>query len=164
MEKENYVVIYGERFEISEDVVAEIKEKLCAEEETKMTYDKVADKLFIGERLFYINELGYIKESNNSCSHIAPNNAQTEEQLESLLCLNKLINVAVFLNDGWKPNWDNELENKHYHYLDSSGEIDVDFAIKMQSSNVYFKSKDLVKKATEILGEECIRKALTLNW
>lgn len=83
----------------------------------------------------------------------------SEKQLTQLLALNKLINVANYLNDGWEPDWDDEYENKFYIYY-SSGKL---YCCSKQRANhgcVAFESETLVRQAIEILGEDEVKKAL----
>ena len=84
----------------------------------------------------------------------------SEEQLEQLLALNKLMNVANYLNGDWKADWDNSSETKWCLFFDHSKKQIV--ASNWQSSHygcVHFKSEELAHQAIEILGEE-VKKAL----
>lgn len=83
----------------------------------------------------------------------------SEKQLEQLLALNKLMNVAKYLNGDWKINWNDEYEDKFYiHY--ALGKLYFSSKQRANYGCVYFKSKDLALQAIEILGEEEIKKAL----
>lgn len=72
----------------------------------------------------------------------------------------KLIKTAYYLNEGWKPDWTNEIEAKYSFYL-SYKKIDIDCSFLSSSSICYFKSRELAEKAIEILGEDTIRLALS---
>jgi hypothetical protein len=157
---ENYIVIDGKKIELSEEKILKLKEEFNIK---PLTYKDIAKYLFCGKKVFFSNIWGQIRNDNVESSSDSPNVASTKAQLESLLCLNKLANVAVYLNKGWVPCWDDEDEEKHYHYL-LNGDILIDSIIQMQTSSVYFKSEDLAKKAVKILGEGCIKKALTMNY
>ena len=79
----------------------------------------------------------------------------SEKQLEQLLALNKLMNVAKYLNGDWEPDFLNIEERKWficYGYEDSM--LDIDFSAYYRNSVVYFKSEKLAQQAIEILGEE----------
>jgi hypothetical protein len=85
----------------------------------------------------------------------------SEEQLEQLLALNKIMNVANYLNGNWEADWDNSSETKWCLFFDHSKKQIV--ASNWQSSHygcVYFKSEELTYQAIEILGEEEVKKAL----
>ena len=83
----------------------------------------------------------------------------SEKQLEQLLALNKLMNVAKYLNGDWEPDWNNEFENKFYIFH-SFGKLNICAKNYSIFGCAVFKSKDLARQAIEILGEEEVKKAL----
>jgi hypothetical protein len=126
--------------------------------EEGLTYEKIADKLFQYESHYYTDDDGKIMKTSKGwrCPNVAP----TEHQLQRLLSLNKLMNVAYYLNEGWEPNWNNGLQVKFsIYYNHTSKTIRTDYDI-CNSGKVYFKSKELAEQAVEILGEETIKLAL----
>lgn len=72
----------------------------------------------------------------------------------------KLIKTAYYLNEGWEPNWDNEIESKYDFFLDHK-KININRMRIHAHSICYFKSRELAEKAIEILGEDTIRLALS---
>lgn len=83
------------------------------------------------------------------------------EHLRQLLALNKLMNVAEYLNKGWKPNL-KRFDYKHYfayNGVDDTIEIWTMNAANL-SGGVVFRTKELAKQAIEILGEDTIKCAL----
>lgn len=107
----------------------------------KITYEDIVKKLYPG-KCYYIN-----------------NNHTSEEQICQLLYLNKLMNVAKYLNGDWEPDFRNTDEQKWF--IDYCSILGTDFTCgNYRHSNVYFKSEELVKQAIEILGEEEVKKAL----
>ena len=130
--------------------------------EEKLTYEKITNKLFDNKIYYYINAFGDIKNTNSAysiCHTIIPHGAPTAQQLERLLAINKLMNVAYYLNDGWEPDWESYIEYKYFIYYENK-------IFKMGSNTsvnygvVYFKSKELAKQAIEILGAKTIKLAL----
>ena len=125
----------------------------------QLTYEDICKKLFPVNNFYYINENGKIVKSGAGTRPflLDANNATTAHQLECILAKNKLANVAVYLNDGWKPE-----EWKHYYYLD----IDHTSIVVGTSpfctgtSRILFKSEKLAQQAIEILGEETVKLAL----
>ena len=85
----------------------------------------------------------------------------SEEQLEQLLALNKLMNVAKYLNGDWEPDWKNKYEDKYCIGYDYSL-LTLHVYRWTTTCNVgsWFKSIQLVNQAIEILGEEEVKKAL----
>lgn len=135
----------------------------------RLTYDDVAKELF-ADKCYYIGLDGGINLCNVDITK--PNRGTSTKQLKKLLAINKLMNVAEYLNKGWKPNWSDRNEPKYYIYLDViiySGNtyatfIKIDFTISKNRSLVYFKTEEFAKKAVEILGGEIISLASTTDW
>lgn len=125
--------------------------------EEKLTYEKVADKLFTNEDHYYIDEDGNIIKSHIGWQ--CPNVAPTEHQLQRLLALNKLMNVAHYLNGGWEPNWKDNSEGK-YCIIFNGFICTVENNVWASHGGVVFKSMELAEQAIEILEEETIKLAL----
>lgn len=77
-----------------------------------------------------------------------------------LKVLGELMCVADFLNDGWKPNWDNNDERKWcivYRHL--TEEFDVDYTYNTVYNNtIFFKKKEDAMKAIELIGVPVLEK------
>lgn len=131
-----------------------------------LTYIDVCKQLF--EKDHFTNRTYHIeyRESKRYPNDLSnPNNGTSEHQLNKLLAINKLVNVAKFLNEGWEPDWSNPREYKWYiAYFYKTKELAFDYNIEVPESCVYFKSKELAQKAVEILGEETIKLAIASNW
>ena len=87
--------------------------------------------------------------------------AESYLKIKRLLAINKLMNVAEYLNEGWKPDYFSDgipkwtiIYNKEKHTFDFHQEW---FACY---SPVVFKSAKLARQAIEILGEEEVKLAL----
>lgn len=133
--------------------------------EEKLTYGDIAKKLFTDKTHYYINTCGTIHETfcktKNAVCFIDPNNAPTYNQLARLLALNKLMNVAHYLNNGWKPNWNDRSEYKYFIYYNNNKKtFQIDSNTYVDYGVVYFKSKELAELTIEILGDETIKLAL----
>lgn len=122
-----------------------------------MTYDDVARELF-KDKNRYITTFSCLKGGKDvTCT--------SPRQAEKLIAINKLMNVAKYLNEDWKPNWDEVDERKYFIYtclIDSY--IGVKSATIHMSDIVYFKSEELARQAIKILGEETIKTALSTDW
>lgn len=67
---------------------------------------------------------------------------------------NKLLNVSIWLNDGWEPNWANPKEKKWFIcYNAKTNNYSIHYTTNKKSCNVYFKNKRLCKTAIEIMGD-----------
>lgn len=140
----------------TEDKIVLIKKKQY------LTYEDVCKELFTKE-LYYINDRGIpFRSISNDYCYTESNNATTKEQLERLLAINNLMNVAVYLNDGWKPDFSNNDEIK-WAICYNNNDINVTTSWVTQTTEVFFKTKELAQQAVEILGEETIKLALGVD-
>lgn len=127
--------------------------------EEKLTYEKIAEKLFKFETHYYIDSNGVIRK--NSAGWKCPNAAPTSQQLEKLLALNKLMNVAHYLNDGWEPDWNDYAQRKYFLIYGKKDKIIIpDYTNICNPGAIYFKSIEIAKQAIEILGDEIVKLAL----
>lgn len=137
----------------------------------KLTYEDVARELFENKEFFI-----YDSENNVIVPELRPLNkpinCTSRKQAEKLLAINKLLNVAKFLNknaDGtdWVPDWE-----KVYEEVEKIYGIGIDpfayYEVKVFQVNperiiteiVYFRTETIAKQCVEILGEETIIIAL----
>ena len=127
-----------------------------------LTYTDVARKLFQDKKTYYLNSAADIDAFIPKCGGIiCPSNATSQKQLHRLLAINKLMNVAEYLNEGWKPDWKDVQCSKWYIYWNyCQNKFGIDLQHLEQSVNIYFKTPDLALQAIEILGEEEVKLAL----
>ena len=133
-----------------------------------LTYEDVARELFL-DKNYWI----YSSANNNIQRDVSPINrpinSTSREQIEKLLAINKLLNVAAYLNkneDGtpWKPDWSDNEEWKYTFWLrtdlEGNVEIKIDRSPHVCQNVVYFRTEELAKQAIQILGEDTVRLAL----
>lgn len=123
------------------------------------TYNDVAESLFKDNIYYYICENGEVHQSFDNCSIYDSNNCITEEQVNKLLALNKLINVAKYLNGNWEPDF-SDIEPKCLIEIRNKDLI-IDKCFFTNNGFPCFKTKELAQKAIEILGEDTIKLALS---
>lgn len=138
---------FSEALAYAKKIMEESKEK-------KVTYEDIANELFKGKGYFYTNTQGDIhdcKSIDGECSD--PNNATTSHQIEKLLALNKLMNVAVYLNP--------KGERGDY----SIGRYDTGELVALMGminlGQPTFTSQKNVGRAIEMLGEDVVKLALS---
>ena len=126
----------------------------------KLTYKDISEKLF-ENNYFYINNYGSISHRDYSAAQLCSNNAKSEHQLECILAKNKLANVALYLNNGWKPESNKPVVVlvEYVHGLDISS-IVPNSVTDAGGGAVWFKSGKLARQAIDILGEETVKLAL----
>jgi hypothetical protein len=129
----------------------------------KTTYKDICRELFLDKPSWRLLETGVTKYTNVSDSAISCSRltATSNKQLEQLVAINKLMNVAKYLNGDWEPDFKSKYERNwciDYDYDDLI--LSTDFSGYYRQSSVYFKSEELALQAIEILGEEEVKKAL----
>lgn len=117
------------------------------------TYDDVARELFLNKKAYFTDD---VTMRNDYCG---PNNCVTRKQAEKLLAINKLMNVASYLNKDWKPDWKDQAQNKFFIFI-RNDEIRIDYVAVSNDGAVVFSDRETAQRATKILGEETIRLAL----
>lgn len=126
----------------------------------KITYQDVKDELFADTKKCYLECAGDICSSRTiKYCNINTIMATSKNQIEQILALNKLMNVAKYLNGDWEPNWNDEFEDKIYFYY-SYGKLNICAKRYSNFGCVCFKTIDLAHQAVEILGKEEVKKAL----
>ena len=95
--------------------------------------------------------------------YVDSNNCTSEKQAKKLLAINKLMNVAKYLNGDWQPNWNDVYEKKWYIFIEDK-QIKINNTYRLQCNDIYFKSQELAEQAIEILGEETIKLALCTDY
>lgn len=89
----------------------------------------------------------------------------SEKHLQKLIAINKLMNVAKYLNGDWQPDWEDGDENKYYIEIEIlTNSLRINYTNLFNRSIIYFKSEELARQAIEILGEETIKLALCTDY
>lgn len=129
----------------------------------KTTYKDICRELFLDKPSWRLPDSGVPVQSTCTLSaNIHHSTISTSnKQLEQLLALNKLMNVAKYLNGDWEPDFTNRNQNKLYIYYDFEDlSFNTSICIYYRYPVVYFKSEELALQAIEILGEDEVKKAL----
>jgi hypothetical protein len=142
----NKIIIEGKEFDLPDELVNKIKEEL--REPKKVTYEEIAK-----------NIMNYPKAIWGTSPSIL---CASTEQYNKLLAINKLMNVAKYLNGGWKADFEGP-EAKHFIRI-KHGIIEIEDYYYINESSTYFKTKELAQQAISILGEDTIRLALSTDW
>lgn len=131
--------------------------------EKKITYKDICRELFLDKPSWRLTDLGTTIHATCTSSAIIHHKtiSTSEEQLEQLLALNKLMNVAKYLNGDWEPDWNDRHQHKWFIFYDHqlSG-LYLAIHYIQRFASVYFKSEKLAYQAIEILGEDEVKKAL----
>ena len=142
------------------DWEASAKQKQIVLKNKQLTYEDMCKELF-KNGYCYAWSYEILANGINMDMASSPLNVKTRHQLECILAKNKLANIAVYLNNGWKPTLESDygygIALDCYHSL-----VIVRCAVvcMFSSGKVIFKSKELAQQAIKILGEETIKLAL----
>ena len=78
-----------------------------------------------------------------------------EEHKSKCVIFRKLLEVADYLNDDWKPDWNNISQGKYFIlYNKEENKREIDYRSYRNAESVYFSSRENALKAIEIIGEE----------
>lgn len=125
-----------------------------------LTYSNVHKALFGDGNYYYISVGGNIVRGENSNVEEFSHLAKHSSQLERILALNKLMNVAEYLNEGWKPNWKDSTDKWYLLWQACDEQLYTIGLSHIQYPGPVFKTRDLALQAIEILGEEEVKLAL----
>lgn len=174
--QEGFVVFFNEEGKLM------IRKKTDETENKQPSYEKISEDLYKGRKASFWNPNvagedaqidSYDCEWGYSCLY----NCLSEAQVKRLMAFNKLQNIALYLNDGWKPDFENVAEDKFYiafnggdvMHRDEDGEY-FNFSVYNKScapcysSMVYFKTEKLAHKAIIIMGEESLTDLFATSW
>lgn len=134
------------------------KQKKIVFKRMPLTYEDVCEELF-KDGHYFIDDLSKIYK--NSFVAYDSNAATTRHQLECILAKNKLANVAVYLNNGWKPNLEQPcgyclVLDRYNDLISDSCAVICAYSL----GKIMFKSKELAQPAIDILGEDTIKLAI----
>lgn len=126
-----------------------------------LTYENIAEKLFKNKRTYFIGAMSNISDYAPEGNGVyLPNQAPSKKQLQRLLAINKLMNVAEYLNEGWKPDWTDSTHKWYLLWRASSKKFDITGLCCTQYTGPVFRTPDLALQAIDILGEDEVKLAL----
>ena len=128
-----------------------------------LTYEDIARKLSSTKKIYGLGVDGCIFSAIRF-SYPKGLYAASKKQLEKLVAINELMNVAKILNYGWKADPENISEEKFYFYISSIGSVEIAKSHLCIGAICYFKNEESANTAIDILGEDTIRLALSTDW
>ena len=76
-----------------------------------LTYKEIAEKL--NKDICFFIAKGKIQSYSQYASYDNPGVANNYRQIEKILAINQLMNIAKYYNGDWKPDWNNKYELKY---------------------------------------------------
>lgn len=156
---------------ISEDGKPMIRKKIegdekptnDAEEGKYITYDDILKELYFDKTAYWVNSTYISSAKARELSYNAINNCTTHAQAKRMIAFNKLQNIAKYLNDGWKPNF--EYGNKNWYICrEGVDNYKIFWSDIFNSSSVYFKTEELAWKAIRLMGKESLNNLFSTDW
>lgn len=150
----------NKEYDATPEQVAEIEKILCR----KATYEDI-------EKIIYHSPMGEDLR-DDFISRYLPINVPTSEHtllftskkhLNKIQAINKLLNVAKYLNNGWVQKFDPK-DLGFEIVLDTNTVIVMGCGSRYNYCSVYFETQEAAKQAIEILGEETIKTALSTDY
>ena len=121
-----------------------------------LTYKEVAEKLN-KDTCFFIAK-GKIQSYAQYASYDNPGVANSYRQIEKILAINQLMNIAKYYNGDWNPNWGSLMESKYYiYYSTRSNTYGVSNTSSTNYGNIYFR---LYKDAKAVIDNPNFRDIL----
>ena len=106
-----------------------------------LTYKEVAEKL--NKDICFFIEKGKIQSYAQYASYDNPGVANSYRQIEKILAINQLMNIAKYYNGDWEPDWSNSKENKFCIKFDyHKDRLYVDYNNSIGAGDVFFKNSE----------------------
>ena len=104
-------------------------------------YKEIAEKL--NKDICFFIAKGKIQSYSQYASYDNPDVANSYRQIEKILAINQLMNIAKYYNGDWKPNWSNSKENKFCIKFDyHKDRLYVDYNNSIGAGDVFFKNSE----------------------
>lgn len=126
-----------------------------------ITYDDICKELFFEKTAYWVRS-NNIEEGVIRASYDDIDNCASKAQAKRLVAFNKLQNIAKYLNEGWKPNFDGNHVNWNI-IKDNDTFIAMNTNV-LNKASVYFKSEYLTMEAIRIMGEESLNDLFNEDW
>lgn len=175
----------GYQIFISEDGKPMIRKKIEGDEKPTdavegkpITYDDICKKLFCNNKIYWAYKEDIESGISTPSDYKDVENCTSEAQVKRLIAFNKLQNIAKYLNDGWKPDLDDTLQEKFYIASEGLGEAESDFPIDLikhygvycqvdepvYPTSIYFKSSKVAHDAVLLMGKDSLNDLFSTDW
>ena len=109
--------------------------------EKYLTYKEIAEKLN-KDTCFFIAK-GKIQSYAQYASYDNPGVANNYRQIEKILAINQLMNIAKYYNGDWKPDWNNKYELKYcISFTTITNSYDIASRAQTYLNAIHFKNQE----------------------
>ena len=155
---------------ISEDGKPMIRKKIegdkkptDAGEGKPITYDDICRELFFNKDVYFLDGSLLPSCVMNSLNYKDFDNCTSIAQAKRMIAFNKLLNIAKYLNEGWKPNFKDD-DSKKWSIVKDLDNYYVNYKVGTNNASVYFKSAALAEKAILLMGEDSLNDLFATDW
>lgn len=155
---------------ISEEGKPMIRKKIKGDEKPTdagegkpITYDDICRALFLNKDTWFLNHDTIDSWVQTLSNYRDFDNCTSKAQVKRMIAFNKLQNIAKYLNDGWKPNF--EYGNKNWYiYREGVDNYEIFWSDIFNSGLVYFKTEELAWKAFHLMDRESLDDLFSTGW
>lgn len=133
-----------------------------AAENVAITYDDILKKLYLNKYSYWVGNTKILSTIIGENSYNDMNNCTSMAQAKRMVAFNKLMNIAKYLNGGWKPKFG--CDNENWAIVKDEESLVPRYNQITNDGSVYFKSKDLVLEAIRLMGEESLNELFSTDW
>lgn len=128
-----------------------------------ITYDDICRELFFNKDAWFLNHDTIDSWVQTLSNYRDLDNCTSKAQAKRMIAFNKLQNIAKYLNDGWKPNF--EYGNKNW-CINREGvdNYKIFWSDIFNSGSVYFKTEELAWEAFRLMGRESLDDLFSTGW
>lgn len=127
-----------------------------------ITYDDICRALFYNNKIYWAYENGINSDRASQSNYKDNDNCTSEGQVKRMVAFNKLMNIAKYLNGDWKPDFDGDEEKWN---INKDGDTFIEMYTRtLNKACVYFKSRELTKKAISLMGKESLNDLFSTDW
>lgn len=159
----------GITFFISEDGKLMFQKKqqepANAPENFGITYEEIAEKLYLGKRIYFSDGFEIKSVTCNSSALLkGEDNCRSEAQVLKYLAYNKLLNIATYLNNGWTPVFGKPFDEAYAIGYNKDGKVSPVACYSYNVGLVLFPSKYICEQAIRIMGKKSIHDLLNYEY
>lgn len=127
-----------------------------------ITYDDICKELFFGKKIYWSYKGGVDTDKASPLNYNDVDNCTSEAQAKRLNAFNKLMNIAKYLNKGWKPKFDGDTKNWQINY--DNGKYLPKCTFFYDDVIICFPSKEVALEAIRIMGKESLNDLFNKDW
>lgn len=126
-----------------------------AEEVKPITYGDILKKFYPDKTAYWGCDEDDINEGKQCLANYKDAvNCTTPSQTKRCNAFNKLLNIAKYLNNGWRPDFCNY--ERKWAIVKEGGNFYPEYNQNVNDGSVYFKNKELTNEAIRLMGEESL--------